>query len=166
MKLVELKEEYQNILEAIESTCDDGGMVDPELAKVLHEMQGKIEEKLGAYAGIIVTLAAQQKIVDAEAERLKRQSKALADHIAFMKEAAKQAMKLSGIEKLEVGVRKLRIQKNSQPALTIAEPDKLPAEFWVQPPKEISNEYVREALKSGRVIEGCTLTYGDHVRVS
>jgi hypothetical protein len=166
MKLTELREEYRNILEAIEASCDEGGVIDPALMSVLSGIQCDIHDKLGNYAGMIVSLSAQQKILDAEADRLKRQSKSAGEHISFLKDRAKAAMVEAGFEKLDVGVRKLRIQNNSQAALHIEDPAKVPDRFWYQPPKEISNEQLREAIAVGEQIEGVKLERGTHLRVA
>jgi Siphovirus Gp157 len=166
MRLCDLMEQYRNILEAIEATCDEGGVIDPELVTVLNGVTASLEEKLANYAGMIVSLTAQKKIIDGEIDRLERQSVSADDHIRFLKQAAMQAMTEAGLDKIEVGIRKLRIQANSQPALTIADPSKVPDEYWYQPPKEIDNEGLRSALKAGVPVEGCELVTGKHIRVS
>lgn len=166
MRLCELSEEFQNVLESIEAACDEGGVVPPDLMSVLDGIQGRLEDKLGNYAGMIKSLAAQKKMVDDERDRLNRQSKSAESHIDFLKSRAKDAMEKAGIEKLTVGTRSLRIQKNSVATLTIADESKVPDTFWYQPPKEIEREAVRKAIAEGQEIEGVTLATGNHLRVS
>jgi len=165
VRLTELTQAYQNVLEAIESTCDEGGQIDTALAETLAGISGDLRDKLGAYAGIIVHLKAQQGIIDAEVDRLKRQSKSAEAHIDYLKATAKAAMKTAGMTHLEVGVRKLRIQANGMAALVIADESKVPDSYWYQPPKVIDNEGLRGALKAGVPVEGCELVNGDHLRV-
>ncbi len=165
MRLCELREEYRNVMDAIEASCDEGCQIDPELAATLNGIVSDLNTKLGNYAGIIVTLTAQQKIVDAEVERLKRQSKSAGEHIDFLKTAAKLAMVEAGIEKIEAGLRKLRIQNNSQAALTV-DATKLAERYWRQPPPVPDNDGIRADIEAGIEVEGAVLQRGTHLRVS
>lgn len=166
MKLAELREEYRNVMEAIEASCDEGGAIDPALKSTLDGIVCDLSDKLSNYAGIIITMTAQQKIIDQEIDRLQRQSKSAGEHIDFLKACAKAAMVEAGMTRIETGVRKLRIQNNSQAALLIADPAKVPEQFWYQPPKEIENSALRFAIEEGQEIEGVRLERGTHLRVS
>lgn len=168
MKLVELRTEYRNILEAIEASCDDGGQVDPALMQTLNGVLASIQTKLENYAGLIVHLKAQQEILDHEAERLSKQSKSAGAHIDFLKDHAKAAMHEAGFDKLEVGVRKLRIQANGgMLPLTIKDAAKVIETYWEQPPRIVDTVTLRKALEAGVPVEGAELgERGSHLRVS
>lgn len=168
MKLVELRAEYRNILEAIEASCDEGGVIDPALMATLNGVVADIETKLGNYAGIIVHLSAQQKIIGGEIERLSKQYKSAGEHVAFLKDVAKSAMVEAGMTKLENGVRKLSICGNGgKKPVKISNPDKVLEAYWVQPPKEIDSETLRHDLELGIPVEGATLEErGTHLRVT
>ncbi len=75
-------------------------------------------------------------------------------------------MEAAGLERLTVGTRKLWIQANGQAALVIPDEAAVPDNFWMQPPKVIDREAVRNALTEGIPVDGAELVKGTHLRVT
>ncbi|MHB1950148.1 MAG: siphovirus Gp157 family protein [Acidiferrobacteraceae bacterium] len=163
MKLVDLRAEFHAVLSLIEATCDDGGVADPGLMLRLKQVECDITEKLGNYAGMLLTLKGQKAILDDEIEKLRKRSAAIGESMEWMKCLAKDTMVEHGLTKVESGVRKLRIQQNSVASLLIDEA-LLPKELYMQPPPVPDKESIREMLAHGDEIPGAKLELGTHLR--
>ena len=76
-------------------------------------------------------------------------------------------MKAAGIDKVENGVHKIRIQK-SPLSITVTDTDAVPVEFKTEVIEiKIDRKAIAEYVKqTGDVPEGCDVSRGEHLRIN
>lgn len=133
----------------------------------LESLSGDLEVKATNTAYVIRNLeATAAAIKDAEAQMAARR-KALENRAARVKDYLLANMLTAGIQKIECPYFKLAVRENP-PAVEVYEPGLIPAAFMKQPeppPPAPDKTAIKEALKAGEEVPGCTLTRGVRLEI-
>jgi hypothetical protein len=128
----------------------------PELEQALVINQDQLQAKANNYAKVIVNIQSDSDAIDAEIKRLKAMKESKERAITRLKEAVKNAMMVSSIEKIESPLFKLSIRKSESVEVDMLEG--LPSEFVniknVVTPDKIA---IKEAIKRGEFVLGARL---------
>lgn len=132
------------------------GEFTPELEQALAITQEQLQEKAINYTHVIKNFEADSQAIDNEIKRLKAMKEAKDNAIDKMKEAVKNAMLASGIDKIESPLFKLSIRRSE--AVEVVSIDQLP-ENLVTVKKTVSADKVKikEAIKSGQSVQGAVI---------
>lgn len=132
------------------------GEFTPELEQSLAITQEQLQAKAIDYTYIIKNFEADSQAIDNEIKRLKAMKEAKDNAIDRMKEAVRNAMLASGIDKIESSLFKLSIR--SSEAVEVVNIDQLP-ESLVTVKKTVSADKVKikEAIKAGQAIQGAVI---------
>lgn len=159
MKLYELSNAYQSLLDAI-----DNEEVTPEaITDTLESITDAIETKAEGYAAVIKTLEAESLALKTEKDRLAKRQSAIDAHAKRLKENLQGELLKVDIKKVKGSLFTVSIQKN--PASLKLDADKLPEKYFVPQPPKPDNATVKEALKNGEVIEGAELVQTESLRI-
>lgn len=127
-----------------------------ELEQALVINQDQLQAKANNYAKVIVNIQSDADAIDAEIKRLKAMKESKERAITRLKEAVKNAMLVSNIEKIESPLFKLSIRKSE--AVEVDMLEGLPSEFVniknVVTPDKIA---IKEAIKRGEFVLGARL---------
>jgi len=128
----------------------------PELEQALVINQDQLQAKANNYAKVIVNIQSDADAIDNEIKRLKAMKESKDRAITRLKEAVKNAMLVSNIEKIESPLFKLSIRKSE--AVEVDMLEGLPSEFLnvknVVTPDKIA---IKEAIKRGIFVLGARL---------
>lgn len=132
------------------------GEFTPELEQALVINQEQLQEKALNYTHVIKNFEADSQAIDNEIKRLKAMKEAKDNAIDRMKEAVRNAMLVSGIDKIESSLFKLSIRRSE--AVEVVNIDQLP-EMLTTVKKTVSADKVKikEAIKSGLTVEGAVI---------
>ncbi len=163
MKLYEITEQYMKLLELAEDP-----ETDPEIiADTMEAIEGDFEDKATGYAKVITQLKAEAEAVKKEADRLAARKKALEANANRIRDNLQAAMVAVGKPKFKTDLFSFNIQKNP-PSVVMDTEDlfAIPQEYIVIPDPEINKAAIKEALKSGIVLEGVAhLEQGETLRI-
>lgn len=158
MNLYELTDSYLKVLELIEAGEEN-------LDDTLESINDTIEVKAENYAKIIRNLEGNVNMLKAEIERLNSRKKSIEGNIDRLKENLKQAMILTGKEKIKTGLFNITVANNPV-ALNIFDESKIPENFFTyETIKKMDKSTIKFLLKAGQVIEGAELTQGKGLRI-
>ena len=132
------------------------GELTPELEQSLMITQEQLQEKAIQYAYAIRNVEIDSQAIDNEIKRLKAMKEAKDSAIDRMKEAVRNAMLASGIDKIESSLFKLSLRRSE--SVEVVNIDQLP-EMLTTVKKTVSADKVKikEAIKSGLTVEGAVL---------
>jgi hypothetical protein len=132
------------------------GELTPELEQSLMITQEQLQEKAVQYAYAIRNVEIDSQAIDNEIKRLKAMKEAKDNAIDRMKEAVRNAMLASGIDKIESSLFKLSLRRSEY--VEVVNIDQLP-EMLTTVKKTVSADKVKikEAIKSGLTVEGAVL---------
>ncbi len=151
MNLYEITREAMELASLLETE-----ELTPELEQALVINQDQLQAKANNYAKVIVNIQSDADAIDGEIKRLKAMKESKERAITRLKEAVKNAMMVSSIEKIESPLFKLSIRKSESVEVDILEG--LPSEFVniknVVTPDKIA---IKEAIKRGEFVLGARL---------
>lgn len=132
------------------------GEFTPELEQALAITQEQLQEKSLQYTYVIKNFEADCQAIDNEIKRLKAMKEAKDNAIDRMKEAVRNAMLASGIDKIESSLFKLSLRRSE--AVEVISIEQLP-ESLITVKKTVSPDKVKikEAIKAGQVIQGAVI---------
>lgn len=158
MNLYELTDNYLKVLELIEAGEEN-------LDDTLESINDTIEVKAENYAKIIRNLEGNVNMLKAEIERLNSRKKSIEGNIDRLKENLKQAMILTGKEKIKTGLFNITVANNPV-ALNVFDESKIPENFFTyETIKKMDKAKIKDLLKAGLVIEGAALIQGKGLRI-
>lgn len=151
MNLYEITREAMELASLLETE-----ELTPELEQALVINQDQLQAKANNYAKVIVNIQSDADAIDGEIKRLKAMKESKERAITRLKEAVKNAMLVSNIEKIESPLFKLSIRKSE--AVEVDMLEGLPSEFVniknVVTPDKIA---IKEAIKRGEFVLGARL---------
>jgi hypothetical protein len=150
-----------------DKAMDQFGELDPELDKLLQELEGKIEDKVEAYCRIIRELELTSKARSEESARIKELSDRDASAARQMKNRLQYFFSLQNVKKLETKSFRVSVCANGghQPMEVTIQPEDLPQQFQ-KVTVTANTEAIREALAMGTNLDGCKLLpRGEHLRI-
>ena len=151
MNLYTLTTEAQMIASLLETE-----ELTPELESMLIINQQELSDKSMNYAKVIRNKEADSDAIDNEIKRLKAMKESNDRVIDRMKDAVRNAMLASGIDKIESSLFKLSLRRSE--AVEVVNIDQLPESLTVVK-KMVSADKVKikEAIKNGILVEGAVI---------
>jgi hypothetical protein len=151
MNLYEITREAQELAFLLET--DE---LTPELEAALHINQFQLQEKAGNYAKVIANIQSDSDAIDQEIKRLKAMKESKDRAITRLKDALREAMLVSAIDKIESPLFKLLLRRSESVEVDIVET--LPAEFInIKNVVTADKVAIKEAIKRGENITGARL---------
>jgi hypothetical protein len=134
----------------------EDGEFTPELEQALAITQEQLQDKSLQYTYVIKNFEADSQAIDNEIKRLKAMKEAKDNAIDRMKEAVRNAMLASGIDKIESSLFKLSLRRSE--SVEVVNIDQLP-ESLTTVKKTVSADKVKikEAIKAGQAVQGAVI---------
>lgn len=152
MNLYEIKEEFLELLDAIEN----GEIPDGAIADTLEGMKGEFDEKIENTACYIKNLKAEADAIKAEENSLKERRQVKEHQIERLKNGMMECMSHLGIKKVEGARARVTISTRAGASVLIS-PDAVIPEEYQRTKVEPDKVALKEALKAGVDIKGVTL---------
>lgn len=159
MTLYHITSEQLRINELLE---ESGGELTPEIEEALMLNAENFEIKADGYIESISRYKALAEAADVRIKEMQRIKKTSENIEKRLKERLLQAMMVMGVDKMEIGLRKLSIRNTS--AVNITDEAHIPAEYIIIEPK-YDKTRIKDALKSGDVIPGAELVTNKSIQI-
>lgn len=159
MKLYELTQNYQNIL----NLMDNEELETSALVDALKIIEGEFTEKAENICKIIKTIEGENMVLKSEEERLKKRRQKNENTIKSFKQYLEESMKSTGLTKVKGNVFSLGIQ-NNPPSVQI-EDDNIISDDYIIMKQELDKKAMLRALKEGIEIPGATLKQTKSLRI-
>ena len=151
MNLYEITREAQELASLLETE-----ELTPELEAMLVINQEQLQAKAGNYAKVIANIQSDADVIDQEIKRLKAMKDSKDRAITRLKEALRQAMLVSAIDKIESPLFKLSLRRSEAVEVDVVEA--LPSEFVnVKNVVTADKIAIKEAIKRGENVFGARL---------
>lgn len=137
------------------------------LRDTLEGLEGEIEVKATNVAMFAQNLETFASTIDDAAKKMKDRAAKVQRRADQVRGYLKNMMEGAGITKIEAPEFTLAIRKNPH-ALVIVSDAQIPDEFMVQPPtppKHADKAAIKDALKAGRIVDGCRLEQGTRLEI-
>ncbi|EOU3548666.1 siphovirus Gp157 family protein [Listeria monocytogenes] len=157
MKLYELTESYQNVLDIAEQLEAET------LKDTLDAITESIEVKAENTAKVIKTVNAEIEALDTEIKRMSSRKSTLKNNVESMKRYLKEELEKVGLDKVKGQHLTIRIQNNPQGVL-VEDESKLGA-YLVEQPKKLDRKAILADLKDGKEIDGAEIQQGRSLRI-
>lgn len=148
--LYELTAEWQELM----MWAEDPDVDEQVFMDTVEGLNGEIEEKADGYAKLIKQLEYDAEACSKEAQRFTEKKKHLENKVKRLKESLKNAMELTGKTKFKTNLFSFNVQKNPPTVAVDADLKDIPEEYlrWADP--VVDKTKIKEALKSGVVLDG------------
>ena len=151
MKLYEITREALELASLLET--DE---LTPELEAALIINQDQLQSKAGNYAKVITNIQSDSDAIDAEIKRLKAMKDTKDRAVNRLKEALREAMMVSGIDKIESPLFKLSLRRSEAVEVDVVEA--LPNDFVTRKVVVTADKVsIKEAIKRGENITGARI---------
>jgi hypothetical protein len=151
MNLYEITREAQELASLLETE-----ELTPELEAALVINQDQLQNKAGNYAKVITNIQSDSDAIDAEIKRLKAMKETKDRALNRLKDALREAMLVSGIDKIESSLFKLSLRRSESVEVDIV--DTLPSEFInIKNVVTADKVAIKEAIKRGENITGARI---------
>ena len=151
MNLYEITREAQELAFLLET--DE---LTPELEAALLINQDQLQVKAGNYAKVIANIQSDSDSIEAEIKRLKAMKETKDRSISRLKEALRDAMLVSGIDKIESSLFKLSLRRSEAVEVDVVEA--LPNAFQnVKNVVTADKIAIKEAIKRGEFVMGARI---------
>lgn len=127
-------------------------------------LEGTLKEKIEASCKVIKNSDAEIEALSNEMARLSARKKTIENRTAWLKGYMQENLEAMGLDKVDTYLFSVRIQANPPSVDVTIEAEKLPEEYQrvtIAPDKTA----IKEALKAGIDIEGCTLSQSKSLRI-
>ena len=124
------------------------------LTELFNEIEATLGNKLDATMYIIKQLESEQQLLKDEAKRLTDRAKTRANKVEFLKSLMFSALNATNETKLKTTKFNYTIKRSE--SISVSDVDLLPREY-VRLKREADKKAVKDALKSGATIEGCSI---------
>lgn len=160
MKLYELSNNYQNLLEIM----DNPEIPKEEIEKAINEIEDKFNDKAENICKVIKSIELEAKAIKEEEKRLATRRITLENRVKNLKYYLDAEMKATGIKKIKGDIFTLSIQKNV-PSVEINNLEVIPLEYFIIQEPMINKKGIMDKLKSGEVIPGACLKQTESIRI-
>jgi heme oxygenase len=151
MNLYEITHEAQYLAALLETE-----ELTPELEELLVINQEQLQAKAGNYAKVIANIQGYSDAIDAEIKRLKAMKETKDRAVTRLKDAVKNAMMVSGIDKIESPLFKLSLRRSE--AVEVEVPEALPIDWQVKKVTITADKVaIKQAIKEGYAITGARI---------
>ena len=159
MNLYEITREAQELAFLLES--DE---LTHELEAALLINQDQLQAKAGNYAKVIANIQSDSDSIDAEIKRLKAMKDTKDRSISRLKEALRDAMLVSGIDKIESSLFKLSLRRSEAVEVDVVEA--LPSSFQnVKNVVTADKLAIKEAIKRGENVMGARIVENFNLQI-
>jgi len=159
MKLYELTETYNNILNLLE---DDDAEVEG-LEKALEQLEEDINVKAESIAKLVKNIESDINSIKEEEKRLRSKKSTLQNKVKSLKDYLYGQLKATGNKKIKTPLFSVWYQNNA-PSLEIIDQESIPEEF-IKYEKKIQSRNILDALKEGEEIPGADLKQTESLRI-
>ena len=167
--LYEITQEYRAVIAKLSELLESGEIDQQCFNDTLEGESGALENKLTNCAFYIkseqAVINAREEVIEQMVEKNKREQSKLDKFSEFVK----TMMQMSSKEKLKTPYFDMTVKKNP-PKLQIDDEQKIPPNFWVQPPQppmpplKIDNKALKDALET-QEIEGARLVQNTRLEI-
>ncbi len=156
LRLYEMAPEFAALVEADELTDQDMERLD--------ELGHAIEMKASNIAALTDNMTSFVDMCKAEEQRISARRKAVENRILWLNKYLQNCMETAGTMEIEIGTRKISLQKNP-PKVVIDNQDDIPPRFFIVIPEtfQLDKNALKAELKKGEV-KGAHLTQGLSLR--
>ncbi len=159
MKLYELTENYNNLLELLDR--DD---IDPQIIQdALNSVGDDIDTKADNIVKLIKSLKAEETALQAEIGNLSHRKQSAAAKADRLKAYLTEQMALVGRDSIGK-LHQARLQ-NNPPSVEVVFEGFIPDKFWKPQAPTLDRRAVLEALKAGQEVAGARMVQGQSLRV-
>jgi len=159
MKLYELTQSYQDILDLAESAEDNAHLIE-----ALNMLEDELNTKFENIGKVIQSLDSDVDSITHEVTRLNEKKKVIESNKRNLKNYIELEMTKLGKDKLKTTLFNFGIQ-NNPPSLDIIDDEYIPEEFYtVQQPK-LNKRELLNAIKNGDVIKGVEIKQTRGLRI-
>ncbi len=159
MNLYEITREAQELASLLET--DE---LTPELEAALLINQDQLQSKAGNYAKVITNIQSDSDAIDAEIKRLKAMKDTKDRAVNRLKEALREAMMVSGIDKIESPLFKLSLRRSEAVEVDVVEA--LPNDFVNRKVVVTADKVsIKEAIKRGENITGARIVENFNLQI-
>lgn len=123
------------------------------------EGETNFKEACAAAVERLAELDAHDAALQAHIEKMRARRARLEGQADCIRAALSAAMAQAGIKKLELPTATLS-RRPVSPGLVVTDEAEIPAEFWKRGDPKLDRKGLLEAIKSGRIIQGATLSNG------
>ena len=136
----------------------------PELEAALLINQDQLQAKAGNYAKVIANIQSDSDAIDAEIKRLKAMKETKDRAVNRLKEALREAMMVSGIDKIESPLFKLSLRRSEAVEVDVVEA--LPNDFVTRKVVVTADKVsIKEAIKRGENITGARIVENFNLQI-
>ena len=161
MNIYNIQSEYQQLVNQL---IENGGEITPELELALQINKDNFHSKSENYAFITRQFDAEMDIIDNEIKRLQQAKKSREKTIQRLKDTIELAMLTFDIDKIETPLIKISFRKSE--SVEVENVNELPNEFKVIKLTESADKLkIKDALKSGMFIEGCSIKTNRNLQI-
>ena len=161
MTIFKIQAEYQQIVNEL---IENGAELTPELELALQITKDNFHSKSESYAFITRQFDAEMDIIDNEIKRLQQAKKTREKAIERLKANIEMAMNTFEVDKIETPLIKISFRKSE--SVEVEDVNNLPNEFKVIKLSETADKLkIKDAIKSGILIEGCTIKTNRNLQI-
>lgn len=161
MNIYNIQSEYQQLVNQL---IENGGEITPELELALQINKDNFHSKSENYAYITKQFDGEIDIIDNEIKRLQQAKKSREKTIQRLKDTIELAMLTFDIDKIETPLIKISFRKSE--SVEVTDVNELPNEFKVIKLTESADKLkIKDALKSGMFIEGCSIKTNRNLQI-
>jgi hypothetical protein len=159
MNLYEITQEAQYLASLLETE-----ELTPELEQMLIINYEQLHAKAGNYAKVIANIQSDSDAIDQEIKRLKSMKESKDRAITRLKDAVREAMIVSAIDKIESSLFKLSLRRSESVEVEIVEA--LPSEFInIKNVVTADKVAIKEAIKRGENISGARIVENFNLQI-
>lgn len=160
MKLYELTQNYQNLLELL-----DNEEVDKEMIKqALDEVMDNIKSKIHSICTIVNDQKGDIDMIDAEIKRLQALKKNKQSNMDFLKGYLSDMLQANNINKMDTGL--FRVGFRTSVALVVNDEEAIPEKYLnVQTKVTPDKRLITEKIKNGEQVDGCSLEVRQNIQI-
>lgn len=161
MNIFNIQSEYQQLVNQL---IENQGEITPELELALQINKDNFHSKSENYAYITKQFDGEIDIIDNEIKRLQQAKRSREKTIERLKATIELAMLTFDIDKIETPLIKISFRKSE--SVEVTDVNELPNEFKVIKLTETADKLkIKDALKSGMFIEGCSIKTNRNIQI-
>ena len=161
MNIYNIQSEYQQLVNQL---IENGGELTPELELALQINKDNFHSKSENYGYITKQFDGEIDIIDNEIKRLQQAKKSREKTIERLKATIELAMTTFEVDKIETPLIKISFRKSE--SVEVSDVNELPNEFKVIKLTESADKLkIKDALKSGMFIEGCSIKTNRNLQI-
>ena len=161
MKLYELTEQYQNILDRM-NDCDAEEF--DRLNDELLSTDAQLHDKAEAYCKMVRIFEAEEEAYRIEEERLRNHRQSAAHKAERLKRTLESELLKLDMRDIQAGTFKVKIQLNN-PSVNVTDETAIPSDYFIPQPPKLDKKLMLEEMKAGVVIPGAEIQRTESIRI-